>query len=252
MERRAAVVTAEAPLRVRIVGRGRAGGAFAGALVEVGVEVEAVGGRSDLSGAASGVDLLLLCVPDAHVTAVAAAVEPSDAAVAHVAGSLGCEVLEPHPRRGSLHPLAALPDAGIGSSRLLGGAAFAVAGSAEVVELLRGIVARLGGRAFEVPDEHRVAYHAAACIASNHLVGLMGQVERVAAGAGLPLDAFVDLVSGTLDNVATLGPAAALTGPAARGDEQTLEAHRRALDPSELEAYDAMANLCRRLAQRTS
>ena len=53
-------------------------------------------------------------------------------------------------------------------------------------------------------------------------------------------------------NVATLGPAPALTGPAARGDEATLDRHRAALDPSELEAYDAMVDLARRLVETDS
>jgi predicted short-subunit dehydrogenase-like oxidoreductase (DUF2520 family) len=51
----------------------------------------------------------------------------------------------------------------------------------------------------------------------------------------------------TVENVATLGPARALTGPAARGDRATLDRHRAALDPSELVAYDAMVDLARRL-----
>lgn len=242
-------MTPAVPGRVRIVGRGRAGSAFAKALRTVGVETDLVAGRGPLSGAASGVDLVLLCVPDAHVAAVAAAVDPSEAIVAHVAGSLGLDVLRRHHQRpGSLHPLAALPDAEAGSARLLGGVAFAVAGSEEVTEVLRGVVSLLGGRSFEVPDERRASYHAAACIASNHLVGLLGQVERVAADAGVPFDAFLGLVRGTVDNVATLGPAAALTGPAARGDEQTLDLHRSVLDPSELASYDVMVELCRRLA----
>ncbi|MBV8985817.1 MAG: DUF2520 domain-containing protein, partial [Acidimicrobiia bacterium] len=42
-------------------------------------------------------------------------------------------------------------------------------------------------------------------------------------------------------------PAAALTGPAARGDSETLERHRAAIDPSEVVAYDAMVDLARRL-----
>ncbi len=242
-------MTPGVPQRVRVVGRGRAGGAFARALSEVGLEVDVVSGRGSLSGAATGVDLVLLCVPDAHVATVAAAIDPTEAVVAHVAGSLGLDVLAPHHRRrGSIHPLAALPDAEVGSARLLAGAAFAVDGPGGVLDVLRGVVSLLGGRSFEVPDDRRAAYHAAACIASNHLVGLMGQVERVAAGAGVPFDAFVDLVRGTVDNVAVLGPAGALTGPAARGDDQTLELHRSVLDPSERPAYDAMVELCRRLA----
>ena len=56
-----------------------------------------------------------------------------------------------------------------------------------------------------------------------------------------------DLVRATVENVAALDPARALTGPAARGDAETLERHRAALDPSELEAYDAMVSLAQRL-----
>lgn len=116
--------------------------------------------------------------------------------------------------------------------------------------MAREVVGALGGRPVEVPDEHRAAYHAAACIASNHLVALLGQVEQVAAPAGVPLDAFLGLAAATLDNVARLGPAAALTGPAARGDDATLERHRSALAPSERPAYDALAAEARRLAGR--
>ena len=93
----------------------------------------------------------------------------------------------------------------------------------------------------------RARYHAAACLASNHLVALLGQVERVAALAGVGLDVYLDLVRATVDNVAALGPAAALTGPAARGDEATLARHRAALPDEERPAYDALAERALRL-----
>jgi hypothetical protein len=85
-------------------------------------------------------------------------------------------------------------------------------------------------------------------MAANHLVGLLGQVQRVAESVGLPLEAFLPLARGALDDVGLLGPAAALTGPVARGDLSTIERHRRALDPSELDGYDAGIALVRRLA----
>src|SRR3712207_7500141 len=53
-----------------------------------------------------------------------------------------------------------------------------------------------------------------------------GQVERVAADAGLPIDAYLDLVSQTVDNVRRLGPTAALTGPV-RSEEHTSELQSR-------------------------
>ena len=229
---------------VLVVGQGRAGGSFAGALGAAGWSVEVRPGRGTDALESSGHDLVLLCVPDGAVAEVAARVQPGDAVVAHAAGSLGLDALAPHGRRAVLHPLMTLPDPAIGARRLAEGVTFAVAGDPLAAE----VVAALGGRAIAVADEDRAGYHAAACIASNHLVALLGQVERVGAVAGVPLDAYLPLVRATLENVAALGPAGALTGPAARGDLETLERHRAALDPGERDAYDALAAQCVRLA----
>lgn len=230
---------------LRIIGPGRAGGSVSLALGRAGWHVlPALGRGDDLTNAAEGVDLLIIATPDASVADVAAAVTPvPTTVVAHLAGSLGLDVLAPHSRRAALHPLVSLADASVGAERLQG-AWFAVAGD----PLVRDVVEVLGGRAMEVADADRAAYHAAACIASNHLVALLGQVERVAASAGLPLDAYLDLVRGTVDNVAQLGPAAALTGPMARGDWETVSHHLAALDASERPTYEAMAAAAGRLA----
>ena len=228
--------------RVRVVGAGRAGGSFAGALSDAGWSVELV--HHDHPDPGAGVDLVLSCVPDGAVAALAAGwpVHP-EAVVAHCAGSLGLDVLAPHPRVASVHPLVSLPDPTTGRDRLRG-AWFAVAGD----EIARRVVAALGGRAVEVPDASRVRYHAAAVIASNHLVALMGQVERLAADLGVPLEAFLALAAGSLDNVAAVGPAAALTGPVARGDWQTVARHLASLPPEERGAYLAMAEQAALLA----
>lgn len=229
---------------LRVIGPGRAGGALALALARVGWHVEPSLGRVDDPGAAAaGVDLLVIATPDAAIATVAAAVQPLEGTVvAHLAGSLGLDVLGAHPRTAAFHPLVALPSAEVGAERLVG-AWFAVAGD----PIAHRVVADLHGRWFRVADAQRAAYHAAACIASNHLVALLGQVERVAGGIDVPFEAYLDLVRATVDNVAALGPADALTGPAARGDWATVERHRQALDPSELEAYDALVAAARRL-----
>ncbi len=188
---------------------------------------------------------MIVATPDAAVAEVAASIEPVESTVMlHLAGSLGLDVLAPHPRRAALHPLVAMPDPVVGAERLRAEAWFAVAGD----PVARRIVDDLGGRAFEVADADRARYHAAAVIASNHVVALLGQAERVATAAGVPFDAYLDLVRATIDNVAALGPAAALTGPAARGDDATIQRHLDALDPSERATYEAMALEARRLA----
>lgn len=233
-------------MRVRFIGGGRAGGALARALGAAGWEIAGILGRNDpVEGAAQDVDWLVIATPDGAIAEVASRVEPTQGTlVVHLAGALGPGVLGRHSRRAGLHPLLSLPDPDVGSARLAGGAWFAVAGD----EGVRQAVEDLGGRAFAIRDEDRAAYHAAACIASNHLVALLGQVERVGGTAGVPLEAYLELARGTLDNVARLGPAAALTGPVARGDQDTVARHLEALDPSERGPYEVMAACARRLA----
>ena len=230
---------------VRIIGPGRAGRSFASAFAAAGVEVQdLLGHADDVSSAAVDVDVLLLAVPDQAVAGVAWAVRPvPSTVVAHCSGALGLEVLAPHERVAALHPLVTLPDPAVGAARLGSGGYFAVAGDQAVTEL----VVALGGRTLAIPADARARYHAAACMASNHLVALLGQVQRVAASVGLPLEAFLPLAQGALDDVGRLGPAAALTGPVARGDLTTIERHRQVLDPTELGGYDAGVDLARRL-----
>ena len=236
--------------RLRVIGPGRAGHSLAAALADVGWEVVGFLGRGDdVADALRGTDLLVVATPDQAIREVVAAVRPDDprvapgGVIAHLAGSLGLDTLAPHRRVAALHPLVALPTAEIGARRLRAGPWFSVAGH----PIVQRAVSDLGGRWFEVADVDRATYHAAAVVASNHLVALLGQVERIAGSIDVPVEAYLDLARATLDNVADLGAAVALTGPAARGDWETVARHLAALQPGEREAYRALAAAARRL-----
>jgi predicted short-subunit dehydrogenase-like oxidoreductase (DUF2520 family) len=231
---------------IRIVGPGRAGTSLAGALSARGWDVVGFLGRhDDVSHAARDVDVLVIATPDDAVATVAAAVLPqATTTVLHLSGSLGLDALAPHTRRAAMHPLVPLPNAAVGAQRLGEGVTFAVAGD----PLARLIVESLGGRMVEVADADRAAYHAAACIAANHVVALLGQVERVAASVGLDVEAFLPLTRAAVDDVAALGPRRALTGPAVRGDWATLSRHLDALPATERAGYQAGAALATQLA----
>ncbi|MEM9467082.1 MAG: DUF2520 domain-containing protein [Actinomycetota bacterium] len=237
---------------VRVIGAGRAGRSFAKAIDDLDDwDVLEMRGRGvPIEDAAHDVDLVLIATPDSAIDDVASAIDPGRAVVAHVAGSLGLDVLAPHDRRAALHPLVSLPDPVIGAERLRGGW-FAVAGDPIVTRLAEA----LDGRTFTIDDDDRALYHAAAAVASNHLVALLGHAERVGAAAGVPPEALLGLALGSAENAVDLGPATALTGPAARGDEATLAAHLEAIGrraPRELSAYEAMLAEARRLAAMRS
>jgi predicted short-subunit dehydrogenase-like oxidoreductase (DUF2520 family) len=252
-----------------LVGPGRAGTAVALALAGRGWRPVAVAGRAvdapstnvvaarlgaravDVGDVGRDADLVVVATPDSAIAGAAAALAPwlrSGALVIHLSGAAtlheldGVLLVRPDVEVGSLHPLQSLPSGDTGAGRLAG-AWCATDGSARVERL----ALTLGMRPFRVEATDRVRYHAAACVASNHLVALLGQVERLARNAGVPLEAFLPLVRGTVENVSELGPAAALTGPVARGDDDTIARHVDALPADEREAYRALVREARRL-----
>jgi predicted short-subunit dehydrogenase-like oxidoreductase (DUF2520 family) len=132
----------------------------------------------------------------------------------------------------------------VGARRLVG-ATYCVAGDERAAQL----VADLGGRAITVADADRVAYHATACVTANHLVALLGQAERLAQSAGLELADFLELAKYALEDVERFGPTAALTGPASRGDLETIDAHLGAISDAERPLYVALAAAALSLAE---
>jgi predicted short-subunit dehydrogenase-like oxidoreductase (DUF2520 family) len=258
------------PRAFALVGPGRAGTAVALALAARGWQPVAVAGRSldapstwaaaarlaapavVVADAGREADVVVIATPDAAIANVATALAPSlraGALVVHLSGAStlheldGVLLARPDVEVGSLHPLQSLPSADVGRRRLAGSWC-AVDGSPRVEK----IALTLGMRPFRVDAAHRVRYHAAACVASNHLVALLGQVERLAAHAGVPFEALLPLVRGTVENVDELGPAAALTGPVARGDDATIARHVDALPYDERDGYEALVREARRLA----
>jgi predicted short-subunit dehydrogenase-like oxidoreductase (DUF2520 family) len=253
-----------------LIGPGRAGATVALALVGRGYTAVAVAGRSPdapsttataaclatqpslVSHAGRGAAIVIIATPDAAIEGAALAVAPSlehGALVLHLAGSLGVGVFDdlkarrPDVRVGALHPLQSMPSATMGLDRLPGSWA-AIAGDPQVAD----IADALELHTFEVSDEQRARYHATAVVASNHLVALLGQVERLAAAAGVPFEAFAPLAEASLANGFGMGARAALTGPVARGDLATVTEHLRELPPSERDAYRALAREAAKLA----
>lgn len=260
----------ELSVNFALVGPGRAGTAMTEALARAGWHPTRIAGRSPdapsvarvahqfgaeavaVEDAGVDVSLVLIATPDAAIRETAERLAGSlrrSAIVAHLAGSVGLDVFtglvaaRPDVNVAAIHPLQTLPGRPDDSARLVG-SWFAVEGPPEVGLIVEAV----GGRAFAVED--RAQYHAAACVASNHFVALMGQVERLATAAGVPPEAFAPLVAATLANVSSAGVADSLTGPVARGDLATVQRHLDAIPDDERGAYRALAREALRLTGR--
>jgi len=219
---------------IHVIGAGRAGGTIRARLAERGLRVSE--GRRPESRA----DLVLLCVPDSAIVEVAASV-PVGPWIAHVSGATHLTALDPHRRRFSTHPLQTLTR-NRGPEQLDGAWAAVSGESPEAVAAARWLAETLGLRPFEVADADRTLYHAAAVIGGNFLVTLHRVATRLLAEVGAPPEAIEPLMARTMEN------GFELTGPIARGDWSTVEAHLAALaerDPDLVVLYRALAEATR-------
>jgi predicted short-subunit dehydrogenase-like oxidoreductase (DUF2520 family) len=236
--------------RLAIVGAGRMGTGLAAALAAAGLAVEGpLSRREDPSDECRAV---LLCVPDAQIEVAAAALPARERLlVGHTSAATTLQALGAH-EGFSLHPLMTVTAEGA----TFAGATAAIAGSTDdALEFARGLARTLDMRPVHIADADRAAYHAAACIASNFLVTLESLAERLAQTAGLDREPLAQLVRATVANWAQLGAERALTGPIARGDEETVIRQRAAIAerlPDEIELFDALADATRRLAAGTA
>jgi predicted short-subunit dehydrogenase-like oxidoreductase (DUF2520 family) len=213
---------------VRVIGAGRVGSAISARLVERGVP-----SRDDA-------DVVLLCVPDGALAECARQLEPGPW-VAHVSGATPLAALDPHVRRFGLHPLQTFVR-WRGGEQLDGAWAAVTSESEEARALGFELAELLGLRPFPLADADRRLYHAGAAVASNFLVTLHRAAAQLVERAGAPPEALVPLMTRTIENDFEL------TGPIARGDWETVDAHVAAIraEVPELEQlYLALAEATR-------
>jgi predicted short-subunit dehydrogenase-like oxidoreductase (DUF2520 family) len=247
-----------APGNLVVIGPGRAGRSIAAAAAAAGIEVRVLGRGEDLPAVDPEASMVLLCVPDGAIEAacerIAAGLLPG-VAVGHSSGATPLGALAAAAARDcprfSLHPLQTIPE----PDTSLTDAPCAVAGSdPAVLARAHSLAAALRMRPFDVPEEHRVAYHAAASMASNFLIALEESAAELLGAAGVenPREVLAPIVLRTAANWADAGPDA-LTGPIARGDEHVVTAHLEAVGervPELAPLYEALADCTRAIARR--
>jgi predicted short-subunit dehydrogenase-like oxidoreductase (DUF2520 family) len=207
--------------RVDVIGSGRVGSAVSARLRERGVAVSE-----------GDPDVVLLCVPDTAIADVSRSLIPGRAWVGHVSGATPLAALDAHERRFSLHPLQSFDRSG--DPGQFDGAWGAITGdTAEALALARELAETLGLQPFELADGDRTLYHAGAVFASNYLVTL----QRAAVLLGVPAEGLAPVMRGTIEH------GFELTGPIARGDWATVEAHKQAIRASHPELEELYVTL---------
>jgi predicted short-subunit dehydrogenase-like oxidoreductase (DUF2520 family) len=264
---------------VGIVGAGAVGTALGVAIARAGWPVVAVASRDasrrerfralvpgarafvEPASILDDVELAILTVPDDAIPEVVDSMRLySGQALVHTSGLLGAEVLEPAAAAGSqvgaFHPLVSFTSDVERSVEAIKGATIALEGDDRLMGLLADLAVALGAVPVRLPRGSKGAYHAAAVLASGGLVALLDTIVTLGAAAGMDehgsLAVYGRLVEQTLANARAIGLNAALTGPIARGDAGTVDAHLaalRRLAPDSVELYLAAARRELRLTE---
>lgn len=265
-----------------VVGAGRLGTSLAAALVRRGWRLRALVDRdlaaaresrrivgagrasADPAAAAAAPGLLVIAVPDDAIGRAAAALARAGGswpgrAVLHTSGLVASAALAPLARRGaavaSLHPLQAFPRKDLPSS-VFSGITWGFEGDEAAFGAAEAIVRTLRGRVLLLAPGDKALYHAAGVLASNAVVALewtaAGLLERAGLDAETAAETLRPLRQGTLQNVNSLGPERALTGPILRGDTETVRRHLKALEavPEAREVYVVLGRRTLALAAR--
>jgi predicted short-subunit dehydrogenase-like oxidoreductase (DUF2520 family) len=184
-------------------------------------------------------DCWMLAVADDQIAPVCAALAASHALagalVFHCSGAKSAADLSTASAAGALtasvHPVRSFADPAFVAAHF-GGTFCGVEGDA--VAHLAPALEAIGARVVPISGQAKTIYHAASVFASNYLVTIMDAALRAYQAAGVPealaRELAAPLASETLANVLRLGPEAALTGPIARGDAETVARQQAALD----------------------
>lgn len=207
-------------------------------------------------------DVWLLAVPDRHIVAVAQALserpELRPSLVVHGSGAYTSELLAPLQSLGwltaSAHCLLSFAQPELAVTQF-NGVVCALEGDAKALAILRPLMTDVGAQCFQIDAHHKLSYHAAAVWATNFLPVLQHTAEQLWQGVGMPEPMVqqlrTQLLSLAVNNVLTLGPQGALTGPASRDDSTLVQAQGRALttsDPLVGAAYLALSELAAKMA----
>ncbi len=249
---------------VGIVGAGRVGAVLGARLRASGYPVVAVAARSEASllrartflpgvlvldpvEVVGASEVLVLAVPDDSLAAVAQELAPHvrpGQLVLHTSGRHGRAVLAPlaevGARTAAFHPAMTFTGSDVDVDRpCVIGLTTTDADRATVETLAEAV----GGTPVHVAEADRVVYHAALAHGANHVVTVLNQALDLMRSIGVadPSAVLEPLVRASVTNTLAYGDAA-LTGPVARGDAQTVAAHVGAIADADVAAtYTALS-----------
>lgn len=194
------------------------------------VEAEPINSIKDLS---PDTDLILICVSDKAIPEVVENIGFYDKTIAHTAGSVSLSALKKFTNHGVFYPLQTFTK---GNYLNLLQTPFCIeANNTETQTKLLNLAKQISNSIYELSSEQRLQCHLAAVFANNFSNHMFHAAEQILKQKNIPFDIIKPIIAETANKIQNLSPKTAQTGPAARNDKSTIEAHLKLLSDSEME-----------------
>ena len=187
-------------------------------------------------------DLAIIAVKDDAILDVATHLIDYKGLAVHTSGTQSSEILNKIERYGVLYPLQTMSknrEIAFDDVPLL-----IYANSPEDLIRLDGFAHHLSSKVEYCDDEQRKMIHLAAVFVSNFTNVMLGVGDKLLKENGLSVNLMYPLVKEMMQKSFEISPEKALTGPARRGDFETIKKQEEMLykNPKELEIYRVLTN----------
>lgn len=188
--------------------------------------------------------LYILAIPDDALYEVVTQISPKQGIVVHTSGSVPMDVLKPLSAKiGVVYsPQTFVKSLEMNYSEL---PICLEASGGEVLERLKNLVLPVSQKIYDISSEQRRKLHLAAVFVNNFVNALNATGQDLTRENGVPFDILFPIMASTAERAKQGDLWQLQTGPAARGDKQTIANHRKLLssDPEKLQIYDLMTAL---------
>lgn len=175
-------------------------------------------------------DLYIIAVSDSAIAEVSAQLPFSDRLVAHTSGTMPIDALSAKNRRAVFYPLQTLSKTKSVDFKKV--PLCLEAENQTDLDLLTAVGNAISDHVYFINSQQRKSLHVAAVFVNNFSNHLYSIGEEICKEGNIPFDILKPLIAETAEKINHLDPKKAQTGPAIRGDQNTIDAHLQFLKNS--------------------
>lgn len=206
-------------------------------------------------------DVLFLTVPDGEILSVWNYIKElnciKNKIICHCSGALASDVFSDAEKLSvfgfSVHPIFAI-NSKKESWKKLKNAIFTIEGNSKKIDDMVFLIKNMGNSVSVIDGNSKTKYHAAAVMASNHMIALVKTAVDILCECGFSedsaLEALIPLMEGNLSNIKEVGCMQALTGPIERNDLLTVKKHLDCLSENQRTLYQNLSLVLINLAKK--